>query len=184
MSEQARIALTIRGNTFEISGPEGFVTAQVAAFREAIISSLKVAADSSPENPPAETQLPPGAAHHKATGKQPYTKVLHIDGEKVQILKSVSGTTKSKKAVGTSLIYLWAKRASGVHSVPFSELRDLCQHHGCLDAANFSSTLKKAIEWIVVEGEKGSPAQTCKLTIPGVERAEEILKELNGEKGA
>jgi hypothetical protein len=184
MSEQARIAVSIRGNTFEISGPEGFVTAQVAAFREAITSSLKEAADSTPENPRADTQPPPRAAYHKAAGKPPYLNVLHISEEKVQILKSVAGTTKSKKAVDTSLVYLWAKRASGIDSVPFSELRDVCQQHGCLDPTNFARILKKAKEWIVVEGERKSPAQTCKLTIPGVKRAEEILKELNGEESA
>ena len=182
MSEQARIALTFRGNTFEISGPEAFVTAQAEAFREAIISSLYSGADFQADDvtPGAE---PPAAPHHEPSGTQPrYPNALHIDGDKVQILKGISGTTNTKKAVGTTIVYLWAKRETGVDSVPFSELREACKQHGCLDEANFSSTMKHAREWIVVEGERGS--QTCKLTVPGVEKAEELLKQLDGEQSA
>ncbi|HLX72818.1 MAG TPA: hypothetical protein VKV04_24610 [Verrucomicrobiae bacterium] len=182
MSEQARIALTVKGNTFEISGPEAFVTAQAEAFREAIISSLSSGAGPAEEDvtPGAE---PPAAPHHAPTNNQQrYPNVLHIEGDKVQILKGITGTTNSKKVVGTTVVYLWAKREMGVDSVPFSELRDVCRQHGCLDGANFGSTMKNAREWIVVDGKSGSPLQTCKLTIPGVEKAEAILKDLNGEQ--
>lgn len=99
----------------------------------------------------------------------------------MRLLKSVPGTTNSKKAVGTAVIYLWAKREAGVDSVPFSELRELCKMQGCLDEGNFSSHMKSAKSWIITDGVKGSSAQTCKLTIPGVERAESLLKQLNGE---
>jgi hypothetical protein len=182
MSEQARIALTIRGNTFEISGPENFVTAQVEAFRAAILSALNGAADAPKEKSPAEKQLPPAAPHNNQTSKQTYPNVLHIEGDKVQILKSVPGTTTSKKAINTALLYLWAKRESGTGSVPFSEIRDLCEGHGCLDSPNFNVSMKNAKSWFVVEGIKHSKSKTCKLTVPGVEKAEELLKELNGEQ--
>jgi hypothetical protein len=185
MSEQARIALTVKGNTFEISGPEAFVTAQVEAFREAIISSLCSGASPAEEDvtPGAE---PPAAPHHTPTNnnQKRYPNVLHIEEDKLQILKSIPGSTTSKKAVGTTILYLWAKREMGVDSVPFSELRDVCKQHGCLDGPNFGSTMKNAREWIVVDGTRGSSLQTCKLTIPGVEKAETILKELNGTPGA
>ena len=105
MSEQARIALTIRGNTIEISGPEHFVTAQVEAFRAAILSALNGAADAPKEKPPAEKQSHPADPHHKQTGKQTYPNVLHIEADKVQILKKVPGNTKSKKALNTALVY-------------------------------------------------------------------------------
>ena len=183
MSEQARIALTIGGNTFEISGSESFVTAQVETFREAIISSLHGAAALPPEKPHGAT-IPLVAPHHRPTGKQAYPNVLHIDGEKVQILKSVSGTTKSKKAVNTALVYLWAKRESGFDGVPLSEIRELCESHGCLDSPNFTVTMKNAKAWFVIDETKRSQSKTCKLTVPGVEKAEEIIKQLNGEQSA
>lgn len=180
MSEQARILLSVRGNTFEISGPESFVTAQVEAFRETIEKTFADAAATPIAKPQDESAHPPIAPHKNPGEKKSFPKILHIDGEKVQILKSLDGTTKSKKAVNTCLVYLWAKRQSGVDAVPFSELRDVCEKHGCLDPVNFSTTVKKAIAWIVVDGTKGSPAQTCTLTVPGMEKAESILKELDG----
>lgn len=181
MNEQARIALSIRGNTFEISGPEAFVSTQAEVFRDAIIEALAKSAITVEQEPDTDAEILPAAPHHEPTGNQSYTRVLHIEADKVSILKSVPGTTQSKKAVGTAVIYLWAKREAGIDSVPFSELRELCRIQGCLDAANFASHMKSAKSWIIIDGTKGSSAQTCKLTIPGVEHAESLLKQLNGE---
>lgn len=167
MNEQARIALTIHGNTFEISGPEAFVSAQAEVFRDAIIEALARSANTPEEEAPADdAETPPAAPHHEPTGKQQYTHVLHVEGDKIRLLKSVPGTTQSKKAVGTAVIYLWAKREAGIDSVPFSELRELCKLQGCLDETNFSSHMKSAKAWIIVNGLKGSSTQTCKLTFP------------------
>jgi len=181
MNEQARIALTINGNTFEISGPEAFVSAQAEVFRDAIIETLAKSANTPEEEPVADTEIPAAAPHNEPTGKQSYTRVLHVESDKVRFLKSVPGTTQSKKAVDTAVIYLWAKRDAGIDSVPFSELRELCKMQGCLDHANFAGHMKSAKSWIITDGTKGSSAQTCKLTIPGVEHAESLLKQLNGE---
>lgn len=171
----------MHGNTFEISGPETFVASQAEVFREAIIEALARSADKPSEGQNPGADAPPAAPHHDPDGKKEYTRVLHVEGDKVRLLKSVPGSTQSKKAVGTAVIYLWAKRQAGVDSVPFSELRELCKLQGCLDEANFSSHMKGAKSWIIVDGLKGSSAQTCKLTIPGVEQAELLLNQLNGE---
>ena len=190
MSEQARVALTIHGNTFEISGPEGFVSAQVESFREAMIYCWTSAVNSPPEDEEEEgakeTEQPPPAPHHEPTNGKLYENILHMDKDsgKVQILKSVPGTTTSKKAVGTVIIYLWAKREIGVDSVPHSELREVCKSHVCLDAPNFAKHMKAAREWIIVDGDKHSSLQTCKLTVPGVKAAEALLQQLNEEQSA
>jgi len=86
--------------------------------------------------------------------------------------------------VNTGLAYLWAKRNTGVDSVPFNELRDACQEQGCLDKANFAKNMRSAREWIIIEGTKGSSLQTAKLTVPGVEQARKLLEEVNADKGA
>jgi hypothetical protein len=180
MNEQARIALTVNGNTFEICGPEDFVSAQAEFFRDAIIETLARSTSGTDEEPSPETETPPAAPHHEPTGKVTYTRVFHIEADKVRILKAVPGSTLSKKAVGTALIYLWAKREAGIDAVPFAELRDLCKDQGCLDT-NFASHMKGARSWIIIDGAKGSSSQTCKITIPGVEKAVELLEQLNGK---
>lgn len=176
MSEPAKILVNLRGNTIEISGPENFVTAQAEAFREAIIASLTSGCDTSGEN------TPPAAPQQNASGNNPYPALLHIEAEKVQILKPIPGTTTSKKAVATAIVFLWGKRQAGINTVPLNDVRELCEHNGCLDGPNFSTTMKNAREWIVLDGPKGG--QSCKLTVPGIAQAEKILKELNAEKGA
>lgn len=186
----AKISVSLHGVSLEFSGSEAFVTQQVESFKSAIVASLNrvpgpAHATPSQQAPSgAPTQLP--AVNTPATATAPvsttnvaFPNALHIEGDKVQVLKSVPGTTVSKKAVAVCLVYLWAKKSVRVETVPFPELREVCKAHGCLDSANFASTINRAKEWLVVDGAPGSSLQTCKLTVPGIDRALEILKSLN-----
>ena len=176
MSEQARISLNYNGVSFEISGSEQFVAEQIAVFKDAIIEAIE---QTRSEHPLAEEE-PPAAPHKETSDTPSYTKVLHIEDDKVSILKKAPGNTTSKKAIATAIIYLWAKRSIGVDSVPFNELRDQCKTQGCLDTMlHFAANMKRARQFIIIDGTKGSSVQTCKLTLPGVEEAERILSELN-----
>jgi hypothetical protein len=183
MDNQTKISLNIHGMSLEIVGSEQFVSDQIEHFRDAIQAALKREAQTE-EEPPEDSTEPPPAPHKKPTGERKYTNVLHVEGEKVRILKKIPGTTTSKKAVNTALPYLWAKRNAGVDSVPFNELRDACEEQGCLDKANFAKNMRSAREWLIIDGTKGSSLQTAKMTVPGVEHAKKLLEELNADKGA
>jgi hypothetical protein len=184
MSDQAKISLNIRGMSLEIVGSEAFVSEQIGHFRDAIQAALAGEAQAEEEPPEGSTQ-PPAAPPKEHAGTPKYTNVLHVEGDNVRILKTIPGTTTSKKAVNTALVYLWAKRNAGSDPLPFTEIRDVCQQLGCLDKPNFAKHMKSARQWIIIEGVKGSSAQTAKLTVPGVERAKELLEELNADnKGA
>jgi hypothetical protein len=184
MTEQAKLSLTFQGIAFEISGSESFVTSEIERFKEEISELLGKAARITATELDDDKVEPPAAPHQEPTGKPAFINVLHLESDKVRILKKIPGTTTSKRAVNTGLIYLWGKRSLGTDATPFSELRELCREQGCLDSANFASHMKSAREWIIVDGAKGSSAQTVKLTIPGVEKAEELLQLLNGDDGA
>ncbi len=179
MSDQAKISLQIHGISLEIIGSEGFVSGQIEHFRDAIQEALVKGAQTEEEAEAEATIEPPPAPHQEPTGQPKYTNALHVEGDKVRILKKVAGNTTSKRAVNTALVYLWAKRNAGLDSVPFTELRDLCRDQGCLDKGNFAAHMKSGRQWLVIEGRKR--AQTAKLTMPGVERAEELLQELNAD---
>jgi len=183
MGEQAKLSLNIHGVTFEIAGSESFVTGEIERFREEISELLGKAARITALDLDDDKIEPPPAPHQEPTGKPAFVNVLHLENDKARILKKIPGTTTSKRAVNTALIYLWGKRNLGTDSTPFSELRELCREQGCLDSANFAAHMRSAREWIIVDGARGSSAQTVKLTIPGVEKAEELLQLLNGDEG-
>ncbi|AZZ94462.1 hypothetical protein EUZ85_28625 [Hahella sp. KA22] len=188
-STEAKLHLSLEDGVFEISGSELFVSQQIENFKDIILESLHSRKHYTIETnqltkesaPPAAEPLAEGAKSEHGFDKKSFPRVLHIEGKNVRIIKKMPGSTSSKKSINTALAYLWGKRSVGEEGISYQEIRDLCQQQGCLDSANFSATIKGAREYIIIEGKKGSSAQTCKLTLPGVERAEELLEDLNGE---
>lgn len=185
---EAKLRFSLTEGVFEISGSELFVSQQIENFKESIaqtLITLNTTIPSSPHTisaaPPAAPALPAGAKSEHGFDIKSFPRVLHIEGKDVKVIKKMPGTNNAKKSVNTALAYLWGKRSVGVEDVSFQEIRDLCQQQGCLDSGNFAATMKNAREHIIIEGRKGSSAKTCKLTLPGVERAEELLEDLNGE---
>ncbi len=185
---EAKLYLSLTEGVFEISGSELFVSQQIENFKVPILQTIDTINTIQPpspsnrvENPSAAPGLSPGAKSEHGFDKMSFPRVLHIEDKEVKIIKKMPGANNAKKSVNTALAFLWGKRSVGVEDVSFQEIRDLCQEQSCLDSTNFSTTMKNARELIIVEGKKGSSAKTCKLTLPGVERAEELLEDLNGE---
>lgn len=193
-NSEAKFYLSIKDGIFEISGSELFVSQQIENFKEIIIEAIQSTEESPEEDflpeaaPPALTQATSQSdkvnseiADEESFDAGSFSRVLHIDGQEVRVIKKMPGNTIAKRAINTALAYLWGKRSVGVNAVKYDEIREVCKEQGCLDSSNFSYHMKSAREHIIVSGKKGSSAKTCKLTIPGVERAEELLEDLNGE---
>ena len=180
MTNEAKVHLSLRDGTFEISGSENFVSKQIENFKDLILESIKT-----PTTPPqsvekssSEPSSQEGNYNSAPTAKV-YNRVLHIEDKSVRIIKKVPGTNNAKKTVNTALIYLWGCRSAGVNEVSLQDIRRLCQEQSCLDPSNFSKHISAAKEQIIVEGKAGSSSKSCKLTIPGIEKAEELLESLN-----
>lgn len=189
-NSEAKLHLSLSDGVFEISGSELFVSQQIDNFKEIILEALQnnkniteptSLHNDEPDAPPAADKLPAGGKSEHGFDQKSFPRVLHIEDKEVKIIKRMPGTNNAKKTVNTALAYLWGKRSVGIQGVSYQDIRDLCQNQGCLDSGNFSSTMKGARELIIIDGKKGSSVQTCKLTLPGVERAEELLEDLNGE---
>jgi hypothetical protein len=188
-NSEAKLHLSLEDGVFEISGSELFVSQQIENFKDIILEALQSKGNTSPPNPsdskfedfPAVDPLPLGSKSEHGFDSKSFPRVLHIEDKDVKIIKKMPGTNNAKKSVNTALAYLWGKRSVGVDEVSSQEIRDLCQHQGCLDSANFSATMQGAREHIIIEGKKGSSTKIYKLTLPGAERAEELLEDLNGE---
>lgn len=187
-NSEAKFHLSLQDGVFEISGSELFVSQQIENFKEIIQDALQTRKDELNVNlieedgsTPAAKPIENGEKSEKGFDKKSFPRVLHIEDQAVKIIKMMPGANTAKKAINTALAYLWGMRSVGVDSVSYQEIRDLCQEQGCLDSGNFSSQMKSAREHIIIEGKRGSSAKMCKLTLPGVERAEELLEDLNGE---
>lgn len=188
-NSEAKLHLSLEDGVFEISGSELFVSQQIENFKEIILEALqsrKAESGSIDEatierEPPAAAPIAEGEKSEHGFDKKSFPRVLHIEDKEVRIIKKMPGTNNAKKSVNTALAYLWGMRSVGVEGISYQAIRDLCQQQGCLDSANFAAHMKNAREYIIIDGKKGSSAKTCKLTLPGVERAEELLEDLNGE---
>lgn len=182
-TNKASVKISLKDGTFEIEGSEEFLNIHMDFLKEFVNQNIQFQyQDDSDEDIADNSDLPgPEAAPHtKSDGKITYTKVLHLEGETVKIIKKMPGSNKAQKSINTALVYLWGKRELGIDNIPFTEIRELCKNQGCLDSANFAAHMKSAREDIIVDGKSGSAAKTCKLTIPGVEKAENLISTLNG----
>ena len=187
-NSEAKLHLSLEDGVFEISGSELFVSQQIENFKDIILEALSSnrewshnkSTDVAIASPPVAEPLPQEEQVGGSVAQKKFDRVFHIEGEDVKIIKKIPGSNNSNKTVHTALAYLWAKRSVGIASVGYHEIRDVCEEQGCLDSSNFSSTLKNAKEYLIVDGKRSSSDKNCKLTIPGVEQAEALLEGLNG----
>lgn len=106
-----------------------------------------------------------------------YENVIAFDGDSISILKTISDKRKSKKAVALALKYLFAKSLKGVEEVPSGEIIEVCKNHNAFDQTNFAQHLVRAKQYFIVKGKGKS--KMFKLTVPGKNRAIELIQELN-----
>jgi len=117
------------------------------------------------------------ASSASATPENRFENVLAFEDGHVNVLQIPQSNKRSEQAVATALIYLWAKLQQGTSEVPFSEIRQVCKLHGCLDESNFSAHLKSAKTDLIISGSGKS--QTAKLSVPGQRQAIAIIERLN-----
>ncbi|WP_321991467.1 hypothetical protein [Marispirochaeta aestuarii] len=174
------LKVSLKDGSFEIGGSDEFISNNL----EKVFSFLETSQNSTYYNDDeqqAENANQPGPEEAPITTPEktkPYKKSLHFENNEVKIIQKMPGSNKAQKSVNTALVYLWGMKHIGINEVPYSEIRELCKNQGCLDSPNFSRHMNSARQEIIVSGRSGSPSKTCKLTIPGVEKAKEILESL------
>lgn len=189
----ASFSFSFSDGTLNIEGSELFVTQQVDAFKEHILSALERAAEGpavirqlpSPSQDAPITPQPPrsgDAQNDSIKAQNQFPRVLDEMNGKLKVTASIKGKNTAERAINLILAYLWGKEnLLNEPTAEYKELRDLCAEHACLDSSNFSSTLTSKKHLILIDGTKGSSSKLCKLTYPGREEAKEVLKMLSGE---
>lgn len=174
--DKSSIRINLKDGNFEIEGSEAFVTQTLGVLREIIRETNHLVSSSSEtEGGPFVTPAP----HHNPDNTNPYPKVVDMNGDAITVIKAMPGSSKAEKTVNATLVFLWAKNHKGFDLVPSSEIRDVCKRLSCLDEKNFAAHLKGAKEFFIDQGKQGSPDKRYRLTVPGLSKAEDLLRSLN-----
>jgi hypothetical protein len=178
MESKINASVSVRDGAVEVSGSEEFVAAQLEKLQPWLNKILNEATGMPMKTPAGKQRAAsiPVAPDVVAANNQ-FENVLAIEDDRVSVLQIPNSSKKSEQAVATALIYLWGKGQVGMLDVPFSEIRQVCRQHGCLDESNFSSHLKAAKTDLIISG--GGKSQTARLTIPGQRRALAMIEQLN-----
>jgi len=180
MSESTtKVNISLGDCVLEFSGSEAFVQKQINEFKDLIHGKLKPVKASKLKDKSKEGQSGNADDLSQDSTANPYPNVIDYDGETINILK-VDGKSNPAKTKSLAFIYLWAKEKFDKNPVPTNEIHKQCETHGCLDVANFSTTLKKIDKkYVVLKGK--SKSQTIKLTAPGRTQAKKLIESLNKE---
>ena len=103
-----------------------------------------------------------------------WQKAFHFQEDSwVIIVRNLKETTKAKKQVKLALLSGIADKHSGGRGlIARTTLVDYCKNHAAYDSANFSATMKRQKD-LFIDADGG-----WMLTIPGEERALEVIEEL------
>jgi hypothetical protein len=103
--------------------------------------------------------------------------VFHITKEGVEIIAGVPGRNKKEQTYNAYILTgLGQLLRAGNPTFQDKEARALCESSGCYDSANHSVHIKNKGNEFTGTKDKG-----WTLTVPGLRRAGEIVKELSGQ---
>jgi hypothetical protein len=185
--KSASIKISIKEGEFEINGSELFVTQQIENFRELIIDSLKNETFNEPKEDSSSILIPEISIPTNSVINENFTKekdtneypnVLHIEDGQVTIIKNFPNKSFQSGAVMVSIVLTYANYLSGKEETTYKEVAEECKRQACYDGKNFSSHLKKTKPFLIIKGSTRTD-KILKLTMPGIEKAKEILEQLN-----
>lgn len=181
MEEKAKVSISFTKGELEIIGSENFVKEQLDRFEDLINMKLS-AVPVTPAISQSSTSTPKSSEDKvqqlPSTRENPYPKVIALEEDQIRLLQ-ISGKDKPKKTINIALLYLLAKSLTGDKIANFSEIREVCKHHACLDPKNFATILKRAKQLFIIGG-KGKN-QTAKLSQPGLTKAKELAEKLSAQ---
>ena len=172
---RSRVTVSFNEGRLEIEGPESFVEKQVDRFATLIEAGFGKVLRQAPAKTPNDDTGNSGKGNPTALSK--YENLFDMAGDKVKILADLPGSTKADQSVNAALLLTLGYALLGTESTAFEEIRETCQHHGCLDSKHFAETLKAEKDAFVFEGTPKK--QTARLTVPGRRRAETLAAQLN-----
>jgi hypothetical protein len=174
MDDRARVSLSVNEGKLEVEGSEAFVDKQLERLNDVMNALLAKAPKQSPKKSTSDNTADPGNLVGPA---ESYPNLFAVADDRIQILKTVPGDSTAEKTINLVLLYLLASELLSKQTASFEDLRAVCEAHGSLDKANFSSTIKEQKGYFLCAGS--GKKQTASLTVPGRQRANAMARELN-----
>ncbi len=170
---QAKIVISVTEGRVEISGSESFVTSQIKNFKELIEKSItQIESKATPHVKVADK--PKATKTDDTKGIDEYLDVFSIDGEDINIIVDIPGSNKAEQTLNVALLYSYARTLQGQDSAVVDSIRKVCVSHGCFDAPNFSTHIKKGNPKYFVDKGTGK-SRSIKLNRPGEKKAKELI---------
>lgn len=107
-----------------------------------------------------------------------YHNVIHIEDGEVNIIKNIPNKSNQSGAITVAIVLTYANYLAGKEETTYKEIAEECKRQSCYDGKNFSTHLKGTKPYLIIKGSTRTD-KTLKLTMPGIDRAKEILEELN-----
>ncbi len=174
-----QVVVNLREGIFSLSGSESFVEKYMPELKEFIEKNITLSRHSAIQQAPQNCNkiTPPVASQvnvQKEYDKYEENGIYYRDEEtgNIQILKTVPGKSKASKSKNVALILLYAKN----DVISSSEIIAHCTEQACFDQPNFSATFKKKDGCFIRQGNGQN--WTLKLTIPGKEKAIELMESM------
>jgi hypothetical protein len=179
--KQAKVVISVSEGRMEFEGSEEFVERQMTAYGDLIKESLRsnpvTMKEPAPSEPPREPEVKPdGPSARVGLGGYELLFAKNSQG-RIQILKELPGSNKSKKMVNAALLLTLANTLDGKSATTFKEIRDLCKAHAALDSDNFAAAIKAELTNFMFEGDGVS--KSISFTVPGKKAAEALAATLN-----
>lgn len=176
MTGIAKVHISLVEGILQIEGSEDFVSQQIARLGPHIIGAFE---NREVTKAPIKSEQIISIEKSSANSLDEYQNLFAINGSKVQILKSIPGTSNSQKTVNIALLLSYAHALLGSDSISSKVVSETCKSHACLDAGNFSSQLKGQKAYFILDGVGKGQSKNIRLTMPGKKKAEELAKQLN-----
>lgn len=186
---RSEVSISISEGKFEIKGSEEFVSKQIENLKDIIEKSLNESNQSSKKIKVAEkneaTLNPTNSSISESDSsssefEEKYADIYAIDGDDVIIVADVPGSSSSAQTLNVAILYTYAQMKLGIDETKVDEIRKICESHGFLDVANFSSHIKRGDPKLYIDKGKGKE-RAIKLTRPGIKKAEEIISTMLGD---
>ena len=147
MSEKAKFRYSAQDGTLELEGSEEFVSQHFETLTDIIrLISRHTIIEQQKDPHEAETDLadegeqdPPATG--TSSGPDTISKFPAVFAEingKLKIVSDIPGSSKKEKMANAAILYCYGSKLIGDEQVPSTEIRTVCEEHGCIDATNFA----------------------------------------------
>lgn len=182
MSEKAKFKYSAQDGTLELEGSEEFVSQHFESLTDIVrIISRHTTIEQKKETHEPEVDPSDSGSEVELNADAPstlesiksYPSVFSEINGKLKIVSDIPGGSKKEKMANAAILYCYGSKLLGDEQVPSTEIRTVCEEHGCIDSPNFAKIFSDKTIFLS-DGVKGGNKQ-IKLTFQGEKKAKAML---------